>query len=176
MGFQHIQLTKKKTVLRSSHSLKLLFLSHLNPQHRCLIAKTSVIGVPFQTHIIFLTYLYGSHTSNTPSKPSKSKESFDLFIHPSCYFFVKTHHRGTLQLKLGNLTGLRNLYLSKTSSLLNFHQNNHLRSEHCSNRNPAIGINLDSLRWKIGALLIRYKYDKPSKPLLKEIKFAFRTL
>ena len=81
-----------------------------------------------------------------------------------------------MQPELGILTGLKDPYLSMTSSLLTFRKHNPLTSKHCLNLNPTIGLSLESLRREIGALPICCKCDKGSKPPLKVNQFRFKTL
>ena len=80
---------------------------------------------------------------------TKKIQSFNLFLHPSCYFSLRTHHRGVMQRKLANLTGLA--------------------PKHCSNKDATLGPNLWPLWWKIGSLLISQKGNGKSwKSLLSQ--------
>ena len=48
-----------------------------------------------------------------------------------------------------------------------FYQHSHATLKYCSNVIYESGYKLRSLRWEIGASLIRYRIDKSSKPLWK---------
>ena len=50
-----------------------------------------------------------------------------------------------------------------------FHQHSHTTLKYCSHVIYESGYKLGSLRWKIGASLIRYRINKSSKPLCKSI-------
>ena len=54
-----------------------------------------------------------------------------------------------------------------------FHQHSQPTLKSCSNALYQLGHKLGSLRWEIGALAIRYRINKSSKPLLKIDKVAF---
>ena len=54
-----------------------------------------------------------------------------------------------------------------------FHQHSHATLKYCSNVIYESGHKLGSLRWEIGALLIRYRINKSSKPLWKIDKLTF---
>ena len=80
---------------------------------------------------------------------TKKIQSFNLSLHPSCYFSLRTHHRGAMQRKLANLTGLA--------------------PKHCSNKDATLRPNLWPLWWKIGSLLISQKGNGKSwKSLLSQ--------
>ena len=54
-----------------------------------------------------------------------------------------------------------------------FHQHSHTTLKYCSNVIYESGHKLGSLRWEIGASLIRYRINKSSKPLWKINKLTF---
>ena len=54
-----------------------------------------------------------------------------------------------------------------------FHQNIHTTLKYCLNVIHESGHKLGSLRWEIGASLMRYKINTSSKPLWKINKLTF---
>ena len=113
-----------------------------------------------------------SRICNRPSLPPKWQQIFSVPIYLSCYFFVKTHHKSSLQPKLGILTSLQDPYLSTTSNVnlsptqpCNIKMLFKRNSSSCSSR-------LGFLQYEIGASLI----NMSSKPLLKVHKLTIGLL
>ena len=106
--------------------------------------------MPFQAHTIFSTYPCGSQKPLTHQVNTHKKNTIlQSFLAPKLLFFPKTHHRGAMQPKLANLTGLA--------------------PKHCSNNDATLGPNLGPLWWKIGSLLIGQKGNGKSwKSLLSQ--------
>ena len=107
-----------------------------------------------------------SRRCNRPSLLPKRLKTIDVPIHLSCHFSVWTKHKGTLEPKLEILIYMQDQYLSATSNVnLSLTQSQNIKI--LFKCDIWIGSKQGSLRWEIGASLIRYRIDKSSKPLWK---------
>ena len=113
-----------------------------------------------------------SRRCNRPSLLPKRLKIIDVLIHLSCLFSAWTKHKGTLEPKLEILIHMQDQYLSATSNVI-LSPKHHTTLKYCSNVIHESGHKLGSLRWEIGASLIRYRINKSSKPLWKINKLTF---
>ena len=78
--------TKTKINFCTLDSPSLSFLSHKNSPHRCLRAKTSAIGMPFQAHALFSTHSSCNLEPRAHSKQSRKGNNHLAF--PSTQAFI----------------------------------------------------------------------------------------
>ena len=115
------------------------------------VTPLSTFRYRIQTHSVLQSQPpLQSRRCNRPSLPPK------LSIHLSCHFSVKTHHKDTLQPKLGILIYLQDQYLNTTSNVnISPTQSANPTLKYCLNVIYQSGHKPGSLRWEIGVSPIR---------------------
>ena len=71
----------------------------------------------FSKRILFYSHEYVTGLPPPHSLPPKRGKILNVPVYLSCHFSVRTHHKGTLQPKLGILIYLQDQYLNTTSKL-----------------------------------------------------------
>ena len=98
----HLVDQTKKTILRCTHLPKVSPFPHKDLPHKCLIAKVSVIGAPFQVQITFSTNHSSSRKLLTqPVNHQKGNQFFYLSIHPCGHLSCKNRPQRCLAAKTG---------------------------------------------------------------------------